>query len=137
MIHNSEPGEIEAPDLLKLVKLSPDEALFLAATQYRKMKSGQASPSGKFDNGGRFKISPRLACCQGLRDPSRQFPFGQRDHGRTALHIAHANGIEGRQNDIVQFAHLMDKYPMLTTDLVVSKASIAAAAAQAALQEIA
>lgn len=58
-------------------------------------------------------------------------------HARSALHIAHAHGLASRHNDIVQFARLLDKYPMLATGIIVSKAAIAATAALAALSEIA
>lgn len=137
MTHINELGAIEPRDLSKLVKLAPDDALLLASNEYRKLKSRDDHPGGSFDNAGRFTLSPRLACCQGIRTPSRNFPYSQMAHGRSALHIAHVHGLASRQNDIVQFSLLLDKYPMLATGIIVSKAAIAAAAAQAALKEIA
>ena len=133
----NEPGEIEPRDLSKLAKLAPDDALLLASNEYRKLKSRDEHPGGLFDKAGRFTLSPRLACCQGIRTPSRNFPYSEMAHARSALHVAHANGLASRQIDIVQFSRLLDKYPMLATGIIVSKAAIAAAAAQAALKEIA
>ena len=132
----NEPGAIEPRDLSKLAKLAPDDALLLASIEYRKLKSRVAHPGGSFDHARRFTLSPRFACCCGIRAPSRNFPYSEMTHARSALHIAHAHGLASRQNDIVQFARLLDKYPMLATGIIVSKAAIAAAAAQAALKEI-
>lgn len=132
-----EPNVLESHDLLKLIELSPDQRLFSASIQYQKLKSREVHPDGKFDNDRRFTVSPQFACCQGIRTPSRNFPLGQMDHGRTALHISHVHNLVGRQKDIVRFARLMNKYAMLATGLLVSQALIAAAAARDALREIA
>lgn len=136
MTTQNEPGTIEPRDLSKLAKLAPDEALLMASIAYRELKSRAQHPRGSFDRARRFTLSPKFACCQGIRTPSRNFRLGEMTHGRSALHIAHAHSLASRQNDIVQFARLLDKYPMLATGIIVSKAAIAAAAAQSALDEM-
>jgi hypothetical protein len=101
------------------------------------LKSGKARPDGRSDNAKRFKLKKTYDCCAGLRPLSRQYPLGQLDHGRSALHVAHANGIPHRHRQIISFEHLMTKYPFLVTGLTVSLSALAAAAATAALIEIA
>lgn len=136
MTTQNEPGAIEPRDLSKLAELAPDEALLIASIAYQKLKARVTHPGGSFDTAGRFTLSRRLACCGGIRTPSRAFPYSEMNHARSALHIAHAHDLASRQNDIVQFARLLDRYPMLATGIIVSKAAIAAAAAQSALDEM-
>ena len=61
-----------------------------AAKEYLKRKRRISHPEGDFDNGGRFYLSDeeRVACCVGIREPSRSYPYSEMMHGRSLRHVA-------------------------------------------------
>jgi hypothetical protein len=69
-----------------------------AVATYLNRKNRNENPTGKFDNAGRFYLdaSEHRECCEGLRSPSRAFPYSQMVHGRTAKHVAHLLNVDER-----------------------------------------
>ena len=64
-----------------------------AALEAIARQSRHRHPAGKFGSAGRFYLSETCTCCENIREPSRQFPSSQNDHGRTSEHVAHLFGV--------------------------------------------
>lgn len=73
-----------------------DEKLLKAVEEYEKRQRRASHPAGKFDNGGRWYPSEaeHQKCCNGVRSPSRNWPYSYMTHCRTAEHIAHLYGVD-------------------------------------------
>ncbi len=69
-----------------------------AAKEYIKRKDRMAHPDGKFDSGGRWYASEseKQTCCQGLRTPSRAYPYSQMVHCRSLAHVAHLFNVDSK-----------------------------------------
>ena len=61
-------------------------------TLYRRYRISH--PLGRTDNGGRWLPSDaeRCDCCDGIREPSRSWPYSLMTHCRTADHMARSSG---------------------------------------------
>lgn len=92
---------------------SIDLALYEVAADLHDLKNRLKDPDGQFDRAGRFYLSRRYRCCNGIRNPSRDYPFSQLTHARSAVHVAHEHGFAGRETEIRRFAKLMESYPEL------------------------
>ena len=92
-----------------LVAMSPDKVLHEATVAFM----SQECPIGTYDNASRFYLRDKYSCCASIRAPSRDYPWSQLQHGRTATHLAHAYGIEDRAQEIQRYARLMKKHPEL------------------------
>lgn len=70
-----------------------------AAQEYINRRDRVSHPEGTFDRAGRFYLSE--ACdCDGVREPSRHYPYSQMVHGRSAKHVAsifHVPAVELRR----------------------------------------
>jgi hypothetical protein len=78
------------------IQYTEDEKRLLleAANEFVNLKTRRIDPQGKFDKGGRFYLDNEHDCCRGIRSPSRQFPYSQLVHGRTANHVACEYGVD-------------------------------------------
>ncbi len=133
-IHN---GYQFPPATMKaLLKLSPDESLHKAAVEFDELQEGKRHPDTMRDNGNRYFLKKRYPCCDGIRTPSRSFPFAELVHGRTALHVAHASGFPARAAKVRAYRTLMKRHPLLRTSAAIGMAATAAYAAQLAIAEI-
>jgi hypothetical protein len=67
-----------------------------AARAYVARRNRTAHPSGRFDKAGRFCLdgSERGARCAAIREPSREFPYSEMTHARSAEHVASLHGVE-------------------------------------------
>lgn len=119
-----------------LHKICPDDQLHKAALDFDKLKERESHPDGKRDNAGRFYLNQKYACCIGIRTPSREFPFSEQTHGRTALHVAHSHNLLERVNDIRRYRSLMQLYPELRISATTVLSILAAHEARKALIEI-
>ena len=63
--------------------------LLIAKDEYLKRKRREAHPEGHFDKGGRFYSEEKCICCEGIRRPSRSFPYSEMTHCRTIKHVAY------------------------------------------------
>lgn len=86
---------IERPAKLQ-ERETPDLEIIEAATEYIRLRDRITNPRGTFDGGGRFYLddSERHECCDGIRTPSRRFPYSEMVHARTAIHVAAMHGLE-------------------------------------------
>ena len=66
--------------------------LLNAANEFVNRQTRRSHPEGSFDKGGRFYLRSTYDCCS-VRRPSRQFPYSQMLHGRSAEHVAHEYGV--------------------------------------------
>lgn len=66
------------------------DKLQVAVAEYLSRKNRVTHPIGKFDAARRWypASGEHCACCDGLRAPSRAFPYSLMAHCRTAAHIA-------------------------------------------------
>jgi hypothetical protein len=62
-----------------------------AAALYLSRKDRAKHPIGKFDRAGRWDPadSERCSCCDGIRIPSRAYPYSLMTHCRSLQHICH------------------------------------------------
>ena len=67
-----------------------------AINEYLKLKNREIHPEGTFDSGGRFYLaeSEKHDCCQGIRSPSRAYPYSEMVHARTLKHVAQKFGVD-------------------------------------------
>lgn len=70
-----------------------------AVSLYHARKARRAHPEGKFDKAGRFypAETEERECCQGIRTPSRAFPYSYMTHCRTAAHVAALYGVDAAE----------------------------------------
>lgn len=56
--------------------------------EFAKRQKRLVNPAGSFDKQGRFYLdqSEIKSCCQGIRQPSKAFPYSQMLHARTKKH---------------------------------------------------
>lgn len=63
-------------------------------------------PHGSKDSGGRFYLAVKFDCCQGLRSPSRAYPWSEWTHGKSLKHkifeALHDHGVEANSEVIKQ-----------------------------------
>ena len=73
--------------------------LELAITEYLLRKDRRSHPDGTFDSAGRWfpATEESCACCNGLRSPSKVYPYSLMVHCRTANHIAMRYGVEASE----------------------------------------
>lgn len=130
-IHDISPSAIRL-----LRKLAPDDQLHLAALDFDMLQDRKTHPDGQHDGAGRFFLTPKYACCVGIRTPSRGFPHSQMVHARTALHVAHSHNLSDRVNDIRSYRRLMQAHPELRLSAATALSVISAHEARKAVQEI-
>lgn len=63
---------------------------------YFDLQSRKAHPLGEFDNAKRWTPHTPLECCQGIRTPSRSWPYSLLTHCRSSVHVASENGYDVR-----------------------------------------
>jgi len=63
-----------------------------AAQYYLDLQERVVQPDGAFDNAGRWYPEHSCRCCEGIRSPSRQWPYSLLSHCRTIGHIASERG---------------------------------------------
>jgi len=135
-MHGHTCSQFTQATIRALLKLSPDETLYAAAVEFDELQDRKRHPETNRDNGNRYFLKKRYACCEGIRTPSRSFPFSELVHGRTALHVAHASGVPERVAQVRAYRNLMKKHPLLRTSPAIGMAATAAYAAQLAISEI-
>ena len=66
-----------------------------ALSDYQARQARNAHPVGYFDNGGRWypDDEEQQDCCEGLREPTRKFPYSLNRHCRTLTHVAHVHKV--------------------------------------------
>jgi hypothetical protein len=96
--------------LRKLTKREHSAAANLAAAtvEFIQLQNRESHPAGEFDSARRFQPAETFECCNGLRMPSRSFPFSLMIHARTASHVAEIFKTEAA--DIKKIKRLWDKY---------------------------
>lgn len=119
---------------LQKVDLIP--TLHAAAVHYLDLEDGKERPEGTFDNANRFYVKTTFACCEGLREPSRAYPWSQMAHAKTAIHVAHKFGIADQAKQIRTYAKWMRKYPPLRESLDVARSLKSTHAARMTLVEL-
>jgi hypothetical protein len=119
-----------------LKKIHADEKLHAAAIEFLDLKEWKKRPDGNFDAAARFHLRLKCSCCQGLRAPSRLFPYSEMDHGRTALHVAHVHGMPERLKELKAYSGLLKKHPMLRESVAVGQSLLSGHAANKAIAEI-
>ena len=69
-----------------------------AVVCYLERQSRYAHPAGKFDGAQRWEPDEgeRRKCCDGIRTPSRTWPYSLMLHCRTMAHIAHLYDVNPR-----------------------------------------
>lgn len=67
------------------------QAAFDAALLYIKRKLRLVDPPGRFDKAGRFYLAEPMG--QGVRSPSRAYPYSEMVHARTACHCAYLHRV--------------------------------------------
>ena len=74
---------------------APSAAALKAALAYRARQSRQSHPKGTFDKGSRWYPSSeeKCDCCEGVRSPSRAWPWSYMVHCRTMTHVASLHGV--------------------------------------------
>ncbi|WP_210093726.1 hypothetical protein [Ruegeria sp. HKCCSP346] len=79
-----------------------------AALEYIKRKRRLSHPNGEFDGGQRFYLASqeRRACCEGIRRPSRSYPYSEMAHGRSLRHVAELFDIDER--DVRRLVQLVE-----------------------------
>ena len=84
-------------DTVKIAEVNPiptteseELALDKALKCYLARKNRSENPSGHFDSGGRWYPDLQEKCifCNGIRPPSRSFPYSLLTHCRSMTHIA-------------------------------------------------
>lgn len=123
-------------ELRDLGEIAADENFHNAAVQFLLLREHKIRPSGRYDKAGHFLLQPDFECCTGIRQPSRKFPLSVMDHGRTAIHVAYAHGIQNRTKELRRYALLLHKYSELQTSTSIWRALVLKVEAQAVLQEI-
>lgn len=113
-----------------------DESVHNAALCFLRRQNRDEHPEGETDNGNRFYLAHSFACCTAIRAPSREFPWSQMIHARTAVHVAHEFGIENRVSDLRRYARLMSKHPQLMQSFGANRALLAQEEARRALRKI-
>jgi hypothetical protein len=119
---------------LQKVDLIP--TLHAAVAHYLDMDDRKARPEGTFDNANRFYLKTTFKCCEGLREPSRAYPWSQMVHAKTAIHVAHQFGIADRVADIRAYAKWMRKYPALRESLDVARSLLSGHEARMVLADL-
>lgn len=64
------------------------ENLLNAVIMYKKLKSREVHPSGRFDNAGRWYPDEYYCCCENIRRPSQNYPMSLNKHCRSIEHVA-------------------------------------------------
>lgn len=72
---------------------APDQPAIAAATEYVRLRDRKQNPPGQFDRAGRFQPTAHYPCCDGIRSPTRAYPYSLMVHARTAVHVAAAHGV--------------------------------------------
>lgn len=69
-----------------------------AVVEFLAREDRSSNPDGYFDNGGRFYPSDKehCACCDGIRTPSRSYPYSLMVHCRSAEHVAHLFDVDSK-----------------------------------------
>lgn len=83
--------------------------VMVCAREYINRRDRICHPGGSFDSGGRFSLSEKYDCCDGIRSPSRAYPFSEMLHGRTLGHVAHEFCIEQHISVIRRIANRLTK----------------------------
>ena len=70
-----------------------------AVVTYRARQERREHPEGRRDNGGRWRPTEneRQECCNGVRSPTRAWPWSLMLHCRTAQHIANLYGVDASE----------------------------------------
>ncbi len=69
-----------------------------AAVEFLARRARRRNPDGQFDSCWRWYPSDqeRRPCCDGIRRPSRRWPYSLMLHCRTARHVAELFGVDPR-----------------------------------------
>ena len=69
-----------------------------AIEEFKALQSREINPTGTFDNAGRWypADSEKAECCEGLRSPSRAYPYSLMVHCRTLKHVCEKYGLDYR-----------------------------------------
>lgn len=79
------------------------------AREYISRRERHSHPAGGFDSAGRFSLKERHECCEGIRSPSRAYPFSEMLHGRSLIHVAHELGLEQHSSVVRRVANCLTK----------------------------
>lgn len=82
----------------------------VAAEEFRARRDRRAHPDGRPDTGGRWypAAGERCGCCEGLRAPSRAYPWSLAHHCRTAAHVGELYGVPAA--DVRRLARVLDAW---------------------------
>ena len=82
------------PDIVRVVATAKgySPADIAAGVEYAARKTRRSHPPGQFDRAGRFYASEPFHTS--VRPPSRDYPYSQLVHARTAVHVAHVFGAD-------------------------------------------
>ena len=108
------------------VDMTLDRALVVrAAVQYLRLQDREENPSGTFDDGGRWYPDAGEAqqCCQGIRQPSRSYPYSLMTHCRSVEHVALREGVD--RTAMQRVARKLKRYVMPTLSNMAYRVSAA------------
>ena len=120
--------------LKTLAEVCIDAKIFNAAIDYLNLQTRAKNPKGTFDNAKRFSLDEYFDCCGGIRSPSRNHPYSEMCHGRSAIHVASQHDIPHHASLVKRYAMLMNKHPILKGSYAIGHSILSAAAAQKALK---
>lgn len=120
----------------KIITLNVDQHLYDAALEYLDLQLRKTHPEGKSDNARRFYIAHQCSCCRVIRAPSREYPFSQMLHARTAVHVAHKNGMPNQEKAIRSLSRIFKKHPDLAQSYELLLIRIARFTAQQVIDKI-
>lgn len=92
---------------------------------YLSLQDRSKHPQGTFDKAGRFYLTKTLPCCEGIRSPSRAYPFSHITHARSMEHVAHGLKIQAYLTPLRKIVNARKKGGVeLAKELTDSKAFI-------------
>ncbi|MDB5825648.1 MAG: hypothetical protein JWR21_4352 [Herminiimonas sp.] len=93
--HRKPKKYMNATFAISFSKLSPidQKKVVSAASRYIDLQSGKARVEGTFDSVRRFHLSTYCECCDGIRSPSRAFPYSHLRHAKSIEHVCSEAGI--------------------------------------------
>jgi hypothetical protein len=94
LLANLKIGAIEEIVIMSTEIVTP-QLLESAYDLWLSRQNRDSHPAGTFDNAGRWYPckEERLDCCEGIRKPSRDYPFSLIQHCRSIVHVAALHGV--------------------------------------------
>lgn len=88
-----------------------------AYEEYKSLKERRTNPDGYFDDGGRWWPSEneKQECCEGIRTPSRAYPYSLIVHCRSLRHVCAKRKVDYSKVKELQLADRKKEYKYKVT----------------------